>query len=82
MLPPHTDTDRTKPYRVSYSDFGDVNSKAVVLFCGALFGSRLSYSPLDQLAKAHHVRIVHPDRPGVGGSEAVEPEKRIQTWLG
>ena len=82
VLPPNTDADRSKPYRVSYSDFGDVNSNVVVLFCGALFGSRLSYSPLDQLAKAHHVRIIHPDRPGVGGSELVKPEKRIRTWLG
>ncbi|KAE8826894.1 hypothetical protein HRS9139_08066 [Pyrenophora teres f. teres] len=81
VLPPNIDTSRSKPYRVSFSDFGDVNSDAVVLFCGALFGTRLSYSPLDQLAKTHHVRIIHPDRPGVGGSESVEPDKRIQTWL-
>jgi pimeloyl-ACP methyl ester carboxylesterase len=82
VLPANPETGRHKPYRVSYSDFGDANSNAVVLFCGALFGSRLCYAPLDSLAKAHNVRIIHPDRPGVGGSDSVELEKRIQTWLG
>ena len=82
VLPAHTEAGRHKPYRTTYADFGDVNSNAVVLFCGALFGSRLCYSPIDQLARKHHVRIIHPDRPGVGGSDAIEPEKRIQTWLG
>jgi pimeloyl-ACP methyl ester carboxylesterase len=82
VLPANPEANRPKPYRVSYADFGDPESSAVVLFCGALFGSRLCYAPLDQLAKAYHVRIIHPDRPGVGGSDAVELEKRIQTWLG
>ncbi|KAF1947716.1 hypothetical protein EJ02DRAFT_390863 [Clathrospora elynae] len=81
VLPPNPVTDRHKPYRVSYADFGDPNSSAVVLFCGALFGTRFSYSPLDQLAKTHHVRIIHPDRPGIGGSDAVELGKRVQVWL-
>ncbi|KAF1828788.1 hypothetical protein BDW02DRAFT_643257 [Decorospora gaudefroyi] len=81
VLPANPQTERRKPYRVSYADFGDVNSNAVVLFCGALFGSRLYCAPLDQLAKAHKVRIIHPDRPGVGGSDTVELEKRIQIWL-
>jgi hypothetical protein len=82
VVPANPESNTSKPYHVSYSDFGDADSKAIVLFCGALFGQRLCYAPLDQLAKAHHVRIIHPDRPGVGGSEAVEPEKRVQTWLG
>ena len=82
ILPPNPDTGRHAPYRVSYADFGDPDSNAVVLFCGALMGSRFCYSPLDQLAKAYNVRIIHPDRPGISGSQAVELEKRIQTWLG
>ncbi|KAG9192867.1 hypothetical protein G6011_11601 [Alternaria panax] len=81
VLPARPEANRPNPYHVSYSDFGDAHSKSVVVFCGGLFGQRLSYTPLDQLAKAHHVRIIHPDRPGVGGSDAVEPEKRVQTWL-
>ncbi|KAH9877319.1 hypothetical protein IAQ61_002683 [Plenodomus lingam] len=71
-----------KSYRTSYADFGDVESNAVILFCGALMGTRFCYSPLDQLAKAYNVRILHPDRPGIGGSDSVELDKRIQIWLG
>lgn len=81
-LPPNPDTDRPKPYRTSYADYGDANSNAVVLFCGALMGTRFCYSPLDQLAKAYNVRIIHPDRPGIGGCDLVDLDKRIQIWLG
>ncbi|KAF2125600.1 hypothetical protein P153DRAFT_425959 [Dothidotthia symphoricarpi CBS 119687] len=80
-LLPNPDTGRSKPYNVSYADYGDSTSNAVVLFCGGLMGTRLSYSHLDQLAKAHNVRIIHPDRPGIGGSDPVELDKRIETWL-
>ncbi|KAJ8110488.1 hypothetical protein OPT61_g6682 [Boeremia exigua] len=82
VLPPNVDAGRQSPYRVSYADYGDSNSNAVVLFCGALMGTRFCYSPLDQMAKAYNVRIIHPDRPGIGGSQPVDLEKRIQTWLG
>jgi pimeloyl-ACP methyl ester carboxylesterase len=82
VLPPNPETGRGKTYRVSYSDYGDQNSDAVVLFCGALMGTRFCYSPLDQLAKVHNVRIIHPDRPGIGGSDPVELHERIPTWLG
>lgn len=82
VLPPNPDTGRHAPYRVSYADYGDPDSNAVVLFCGALMGTRFCYSPLDQLAKAYNVRIIHPDRPGIGGSQPVDLERRVQTWLG
>lgn len=81
VLPPNPNNDRLKSYRTSYADFGDVESNAVILFCGALMGTRFCYSPLDQLAKAYNVRILHPDRPGIGGSDSVELDKRIQIWL-
>ncbi|KAI8937139.1 hypothetical protein NX059_006353 [Plenodomus lindquistii] len=81
VLPPNPNTDRPSPYRTSYADFGDAESNAVVLLCGALMGTRFCYSPLDQLAKAHNVRIIHPDRPGIGGSDSVDLHKRIQVWL-
>jgi len=42
----------------------------------------MSYSPLDQLAKKYRVRIIHPDRPGVGGTDAVPLTERISLWLG
>lgn len=53
VLPPNLDTGRRTPYRVSYADYGDPGSNAIVLFCGALMGCRFCYSPLDQLAKAY-----------------------------
>lgn len=44
--------------------------------------TRLCYSPLDQLATAHNVRILHVDRPGIGKSSTVKLERRVQLWLG
>lgn len=82
ILPPNPETGRIKPHRFSYSDFGDRSSNAVVLFCGGLMATRLCYSPLDQLANTLNVRIIHVDRPGIGGSSTVKPEKRVQLWLG
>ncbi|KAH6625300.1 Alpha/Beta hydrolase protein [Boeremia exigua] len=67
--------------RVTYSDYGDSTSKSVILFFGGLMGARFSYSPLDQLARKHNVRIIHPDRPGVGGSDPTTIENRIPTYI-
>ncbi|KAH8732476.1 hypothetical protein GQ44DRAFT_735368 [Phaeosphaeriaceae sp. PMI808] len=66
ILPPSPETGRYKPHRFSYADFGDIKSNAVVFFCGALIGTRFCYSPLDHLANAYNVRIIHVDRPGIG----------------
>jgi hypothetical protein len=82
ILPPDPDTGRDDLHRFSYADFGDSRSNAVVFFCGALMGTRFCYSPLDQLANEHNVRMIHVDRPGIGGSDPIELEKRIQIWLG
>lgn len=81
-LPPNPETSRTTPFRVSYADYGDPESKAVVLFSGGLMGTRISYVVLDQLAKVNKVRIIQPDRPGIGGSGEVELNQRIGIWLG
>jgi hypothetical protein len=45
-------------------------------------GARYCYSPLDGLANKYNVRILHVDRPGIGGSDAIALEKRVQIWLG
>jgi hypothetical protein len=82
VLPANPATGRTKPHRFTFSDFGDPNSNAVVFFCGGLMGTRLSYSHLDQSAKTHKVRIIQVDRPGMGGTDPIELEKRVQIWLG
>jgi pimeloyl-ACP methyl ester carboxylesterase len=41
----------------------------------------MSYSTLDTLAIKHGVRIIHPDRPGIGGSNSVPIEERIPVYL-
>ena len=70
-----------KSHRATYADYGDPNSTSVVLFFGGLMGARYSYSPLDQLAKQHNIRIIHPDKPGLGGSDPVPIEDRIPTYV-
>lgn len=82
VLPANEARGRSKPFRVSYADYGDRRSDAVVLLCGALMATRFCYSPLDYLAKSYNVRIVHPDRPGIGGTDPVELHERIPIWLG
>jgi pimeloyl-ACP methyl ester carboxylesterase len=41
----------------------------------------MSYSTLDTLAIKHDIRIIHPDRPGIGGSNSVPIEERIPVYL-
>jgi pimeloyl-ACP methyl ester carboxylesterase len=41
----------------------------------------MSYSTLDTLAIKHNIRIIHPDRPGVGGTNSVPIEERIPVYL-
>ena len=44
-------------------------------------GGRMSYSLLDTLAKQHNIRIIHADKPGIGGSSPVPIEDRIPAYL-
>lgn len=78
----YTFADGETKRRITYADYGDTASTSVVLFFGGLMGARYSYSPLDQLAREHKVRIIHPDRPGIGGSDPVAIETRIPTYIG
>lgn len=68
-------------YRVSYSDYGSPSSTVVVLFFGGLLGGRLSYSPLDTLARRYNIRIIHADRPGIGATTPVRIEDRISDYV-
>lgn len=81
-LPPNSATGRTQPFRISYADYGDQNSDAVVLFRGAWGTKRFCYSHIDMLAKKHEVQIIYPDRPGIGDTDAVGLRDRISMWLG
>ena len=44
-------------------------------------GGRFCYSALDLLGRKYKIRVIHPDRPGVGGSDAVAIEDRISTYV-
>lgn len=76
-----TYTSEDNIYRTSYSDYGSGSSSNVVLFFGGLLGGRLSYTPLDTLARRHNIRIIHADRPGIGASTPVCIEERIPAYL-
>lgn len=60
---------------VSYATFGDPDGTPVVAFHGTP-GSRAFGAFLDETARARGVRVLAPDRPGVGSSERV-PERSV-----
>lgn len=72
---------RSRPVRVTYADIGHENG-SVILYCGGLFSSRYTLAQADELAKEHHIRLICPDKPGVGGSDAVDLDRKVKTWLG
>ncbi|KAK6216615.1 interferon-induced gtp-binding protein mx2 [Colletotrichum tabaci] len=77
---------RPHPFRVTYSDYGhrnpdDPSREHVLLFCGPLMGSRFLHVAKDALAKKHGVRVIHPDRPGFGGTTPVSAADRVRVWL-
>ncbi|KAF3032683.1 hypothetical protein E8E11_002940 [Didymella keratinophila] len=74
-------TSDSTDYRVSYSDYGSRSSSNVVLFFGGLLGGRLSYTPLDTLARRYNIRIIHADRPGIGATTPVCIEDRIPAYF-
>ncbi|KAK0380330.1 hypothetical protein CLIM01_02321 [Colletotrichum limetticola] len=83
-LPPGN--DRPDPFKVTYCDYGYRNldnpeREHVLLLCGPLLGSRYLHIAKDALAKKHKVRIIHPDRPGFGGTTHVDAPDRVRLWL-
>jgi hypothetical protein len=82
VLPPNPETGRTEPHHFSYADFGDSTSNAVVFFCGGLMCPRFGHSSLDGLVRKHNVRFIQVDRPGIGRTDAIALEQRVQIWLG
>ena len=65
---------------MSYSDLGDPEGK-VVVFCGGMFGTRYTLALVDQLARDKNIRLISPDKPGIGGSSNVGLQDKIDTWL-
>ena len=62
---------------LAYEEYGDPDGRPVLSFHGGL-SSRLDAAPADQAALTLGVRIVSPDRPGMGLS-TYQPGRRLST---
>jgi hypothetical protein len=80
-LPPSPENGRSLPLRITYSDLGQPGGEPL-LVCGGLYGSRYTLAQVDKLAKQRRVRLITPDKPGIGGTGAVDITLKIKTWLG
>ncbi|RFU79340.1 alpha beta hydrolase fold family [Trichoderma arundinaceum] len=74
-------------FKVTYADYGYRNEvhpeeENVFLFYGPLLGSRLAHAAKDGIAKKHKIRILNLDRPGIGGTDAVDVKQRMSLWSG
>ena len=64
--------------QLAYEDYGDPAGFPVLSFHGGL-SSRLDAAPADGAAAAAGVRLVSPDRPGIGLS-TYQPGRRLLDW--
>lgn len=70
MTPPNTATALLPDgRRVSYAEYGDPAGERVVIHLHGAGSCRFEAEPFDAAARARGVRIIAPDRPGVGESE-------------
>ncbi len=87
-LPANPASGRTSPFRVKYADYGYCRDEThpeeenVILFFGPLMASRLLHIAKDGLAKKHRIRIINPDRPGIGGTDAAGSNDAMAIWRG
>ncbi|KAJ9149528.1 Interferon-induced GTP-binding protein Mx2 [Coniochaeta hoffmannii] len=77
---------RSSPLTVSYSDYGyhhpdGPSHDNVVLICGPMLSCRFFHVAKDNLAKRYGLRIIYPDRPGMGRTTAVPLDQRVEAWL-
>ncbi|KND94707.1 hypothetical protein TOPH_00024 [Tolypocladium ophioglossoides CBS 100239] len=84
-LPADAARGRPEPLQITYADYGYRNEahpedENVLLFFAPLVGSRMLHVTKDALAKRHKIRIVSPDRPGIGGTGDVTAERRMMVW--
>ncbi|KAK4040125.1 hypothetical protein C8A01DRAFT_35904 [Parachaetomium inaequale] len=79
-LPPSPENGRPSSLRVTYSDLGAQDGE-VLLVCGGLYGSRYTLAQADKLAKKRGVRLITPDKPGVGGTEPVDINQKVKAWF-
>jgi pimeloyl-ACP methyl ester carboxylesterase len=64
--------------RLAYLDIGRADGEVVISNHGGL-SSRLDVLPAAESAGAHGLRIISPDRPGIGRS-APAPHRTLRTW--
>jgi hypothetical protein len=87
QLPADPANGRNSPFKVKYADYGYRNEarpeqENVFLFFGSLLGSRLVHIAKDEVAKRLKIRIINPDRPGIGGTDIADAEHSMSLWLG
>ncbi|KAI1867091.1 hypothetical protein JX265_007667 [Neoarthrinium moseri] len=85
VLPADPASGRTTPFTIQYADYGYRNQdlpgeEVVFLFYGPLVGSRLAHIAKDELAKRHKIRIINPERPGMGGTDTVGEGDYMSLW--
>ncbi|EFX04945.1 interferon-induced GTP-binding protein mx2 [Grosmannia clavigera kw1407] len=85
VLPPNPANGRPNPFTVKYADYGYRNEAhpeegIVLLVFGSMLASRLVHIPKDEVAKKHKVRVINPDRPGIGGTDAVAVDDMLPRW--
>src|ERR1700726_1453146 len=64
--------------RLAYADWGDPGGTPVLYFHGGL-SCRLDIGFADEQARAGGVRLIAPDRPGIGGSDRA-PGRTVAAW--
>ncbi len=64
--------------RLGFAEYGDPRGVVVMSFHGGL-SSRLDAEPMDEAAKSLGVRIISPDRPGIGLSD-FQPGRVLLDW--
>lgn len=83
VLSPDPAVGRFTPFKIKYADYGYRNDEVhevhpeeedVFIFFGSMVVSRLIHVAKDELAIRHRIRIMNPDRPGLGGKDAADAE--------
>jgi pimeloyl-ACP methyl ester carboxylesterase len=64
--------------QLAYEEYGDPAGTPVFSFHGGL-SSRLDAAPADQAARDLGIRLISPDRPGMGGS-TYQPDRTLLDW--
>jgi pimeloyl-ACP methyl ester carboxylesterase len=64
---------------LSFSEFGNISSKRVILYCHGFPGTGEEVGLAHKSALENDIRIIAPTRPGIGYSD-YDPERAILTW--